>query len=133
MRLILFISFAVLMSGCATMNDYKKVGTGGTLGGYDEVEIKPGVYKVTFQGQGDGTNDVNVYSSFLRRSADLARQNKAPYFKVTEGLAGSIHRGMGFASVSIPNYTGLVTFLQTKEPDSFSADEILAKYPPAKK
>jgi hypothetical protein len=132
MRFILTLAI-LFLSACATTNAYKKLGTGMTIGGYDEAEIKPGVWKVTFQGQGQDTNPTNVYTSFLRRAADVTKMNGASHFKVTDGQAAGTVVAIGFASGSVPSYTGTVTLLKSNEPEAFSADEILAKYQAAKK
>ena len=117
----------LLLGGCAT-NPYQKMGTGGTIGGYDETLIKPGQYRVTYQGQGVEANDANVYASFLHRCADLAKQNSAPQFKIIDAQPGAKHNGNYLAQTSIPNYTGTLVLLEKQEAGSFSTDEVLSRF-----
>lgn len=127
MRFATLMLASLLLAACAT-NPYQRMGTGGTIGGYDESLIKPGQYRVTYQGQGEDANDANVYKSFLRRCADLAKQNGSPYFKVTEGIAGAKHQGNLYAQVSIPNYTGTLTLLHKSEEGALVTADVLAQY-----
>jgi hypothetical protein len=70
---------STLLVGCAT--PYEK---NGLLGGFDETQIAPNVWRVSFQGNGYTSSD-RAEDLVLLRSAELTVQNGYSYF----GLASS--------------------------------------------
>ena len=70
--------FVLLCNGCAT--PYIKLGKNG---GYSDKKISNNRYEVSFQGN-TRTSDEKVRKYFLRRCADIARQNNYAYFVIIE-------------------------------------------------
>ena len=75
---ILLLGLSLLMSGCAT--GYSE---SGFTGGYEETQLNPDVFRVSFKG--------NAYTSMdraadftLLRSAELALENGYPYFIIVD-------------------------------------------------
>jgi hypothetical protein len=124
-KILLLLSVSMLV---ACSHGYRKINTGGMIGGYDEAKLSDGRYTVTYQGQGDNT-PATVHRYFLLRAAELAKQDGYPFFKVEGGQPGIMNRGMMYASASMPNYTGTVIMLKDKEKDCFVTDDVIKNTP----
>lgn len=129
MRFTLGLLMLALVTGCAT--GYKRIGDQGTVVGYDETLVKPGQYRVTYQGA-QGQSNLEIYSLFLRRASELANQEDAPHFKVVEGTQSNqmVNTMMGLQPM--PNYTGTVILLQKPEEGSLDTQETIKLHLKAK-
>jgi hypothetical protein len=147
---VAFILAAALLVGCST--PYTRdtwLSPAGWLGGYSEERLDRRSFLVTFQGNGY-TSSITVRKYFLRRCAELTRENGFRYFEVLEenpqtgGMAlstpGSLYAttspygayGTVYPGATIPvewySRTGLVRFLTKDEAqrrsDVFDAHEV---------
>ena len=92
MKLILMVVASVaVLAGCATA--YQKQGF---TGGFDETQLQPNIYRVTFKGNGY-TSAERAADYALLRSAELTLQNGYSYFAIVEARDGSTQ-----GSVTLP-------------------------------
>ena len=125
MRFIILGLLVLSISACAT--GYKRMGDGGTVMGYDETPLSKGQYRVTYRGQ-QGQSPTEVYSLFLRRAAELAKKDGAPFFKVTEGQQSNEITNTFAGMTMFPHYSGNVILLQKEETGAVNATEVLSRY-----
>lgn len=108
------------MVGCA---DYKKYHKWEDFNrtGYRETKVANDLYSLIYQGAGNNQPD-EVYQYFLKRAAELSKQNGFQYFRVENGQPGSRLN----AVVTWPNYTGQIRFLKEKKKETdFSVGDFL--------
>jgi hypothetical protein len=72
-----------LLAGCATPYQAQ-----GLRGGFDETQLAPNIYRVTFKGNGF-TSPERAADLALLRCADLALQNGYSYFAIVDSKAGA--------------------------------------------
>lgn len=99
---LLLLSCGFLLSACVT--GYAP-STGGD--GFSETQLSPTSFQVTFRGNTKTTPE-RAYDFALLRAAELALNNKCPYFVVNSALAGD----NGSAGVMISN-----AFVAKKKPE----------------
>ena len=126
MKLFWAVGFLIL-AGCAT--GYKPANSGGTIGGYSDAKISEGQYRVTYQGQGESVSAAQVYQLFLLRGAELAKRDGYLFFRVVDGHDDFLRRGAMHVHVEVPNYTGTIVMLESNEPGSFNADDLIKNTP----
>lgn len=78
LRFITMTSLLSLFSSCAT--EYKKMGK---YGGYEDKKLDVGLYEVTYQGN-TKISDEKIHHYFLRRSAEVTKENQFQYFKILD-------------------------------------------------
>ena len=72
------LTLCLLMAGCATGYSAE-----GFMGGYEETQLNPNVYRVSFKG--NAYTSMNRAADFtLLRSAELALENGYPYFVIVD-------------------------------------------------
>lgn len=125
MRFIILGVLALSLSACAT--GYKKMGTSNTVVGYDETPISKGKYRVTYRGN-TNQSPSEIYALFLRRSAELAQAESAPYFVVSEGQAINDPMWTAMGTVHLPSYVGNVTMSHKEDAGAVKASDILSRY-----
>lgn len=116
-----FLILLLLLSGCATQ--YKPLGSGGTIDGYEETKISSNTYRIRFLGKDD--NETLVYKYFLRRCAEVGQLNGFNYFEVKDGNSNAMVRGGLGVVVSNPQYQGTVIFYKEKRQGAFDIQELL--------
>ena len=74
-----------MLAGCATQ--YQKQGF---AGGFEETQLQPNVYRITFKGNGY-TSAERAADFALLRSAELTLQNGYSYFAIVDAREGATH------------------------------------------
>jgi hypothetical protein len=96
-RFVAVTACAAALCGCATPTVYQAA-PNGAAGGYSEVRIEPGRYRVTFRG-GAGAPAAQVSDYVLLRAAEITLAAGDDWFRVVDRM-GERERGSG-GSVSI--------------------------------
>ena len=128
MRLIVLLFAGLLVSGCASTRGYQKAGADGIWRtGYSDTKVNETTYRVSYLDDG---ND-KVYQGFMRRAAEIASSNQAPFFCVKDSRAGNEGKSFSFwsggvgSSSSLQTYDGIVVLEKTAKPDCYKTDEVL--------
>lgn len=87
--LLAVFCFTLTLVGCAT--GYKP---NGWSGGYSEMKLGNDMYKVSFNGNGY-TGSERVANYFLRRCAEITKENGFEYFAMVDQLASSSQHSLG--------------------------------------
>lgn len=126
MKALFLTTISILVLGCAT-SGYKKANTQGSVNGYEEVKLSPTSFRVKYQGGTDST--MAIYQYFLRRSAELSKQNGFSFFTVSDNGTGQTVRGTEEfgRELKIPYYEGTITMHRESKPNAISAEEILVE------
>ena len=106
-RVVFGALIALSVVGCAT--PYK---SSGLMGGYDEKELEPAIWRLSYSGNGYTTGET-VQTYWLYRAADLALQNGFDGFQILSNIrlvAPHVPQPVKIATAStpifIPMYTG---------------------------
>ncbi len=75
---IILVTFAVILSGCATPYHKK-----GLMGGFSETQLGENIFRVTFKGNGF-TSPERASDFTLLRSAEVALENGFKYFIIVD-------------------------------------------------
>lgn len=79
-KLIIVFSLLLLLTACVTPYQPETI-TRPIAGGYSEMKLNDDLYKVRFRGNAN-TSKVDVEKMFLRRCAELTKQNGYKYFYI---------------------------------------------------
>jgi hypothetical protein len=119
---------AVLVSGCATPYEQE-----GLLGGLNETQVGPNVWRISFQGNGFTTTD-RAEDFVLLRGADLALKNGFSYF----GLASSrVDKSYGAITTPVTTTTNANAYVVgntaygSATSTSYGGNTIFVSYPSA--
>ena len=120
-KIAALIGISLMLVGCATPYQPK-----GFRGGYDEVEVKPGVYFLTFEGNGY-TGSGTVMKYWHQRAKELCEQRElevdvlsaeaANQIAGTFGYQPSLTRG-GFGSLKVIRKATHSGYVQCVRPPS---------------
>jgi len=89
--------------------------------GYKNSKIGEDTYTVFYQGDGKNTPDI-IYQYFLRRSAEIAKENGKKYYCIKKDNPGNFLNGI----VYWPNHNGVIQVTNKKDSERCKiADEIL--------
>lgn len=99
---ILLLGFILMLSSCAT--SYKPMGYGG---GYKDYKVGDDMFHVSFKGNGYTGSDA-VQEMFLRRCAEITRQQGFSYFAFVDQSASTSHAIVNSeeSGTLTPNYLG---------------------------
>lgn len=111
------------LSGCA-LNQYKARYSQGTITGYEETKMADGTYSLRYV---SGPNSVqqDTYNMFLRRASELTIANGSKYFKVKDGKFAQNQEQRLTMTVTLPEYSGIISFTNELSKDSISATDSL--------
>lgn len=121
MKFVLLVMMISLAS-CGAVQYQKADSNDAFSVGYYDTKIKANTYRVKFQGNGNNSPD-NVYMNFLKRGAELARDNNFKFFLVKNDQAGALQNGPVFW----PYHQGNIELTNTNDKDAFVATEILSQ------
>lgn len=95
MKRLFMIAMLAALAGCST-----PYGPSGLAGGYEETQLAPNIWRVSFTGNGY-TSQEQTQDFALLRSAELATKNGFRYF----GFAGAAVRANAGGVVTMPGYS----------------------------
>lgn len=93
-RLLVTLGLAAALSACATAPTVYAPATSASSGGFSEMRIEPGRYRVTFKG-GPGAPIAQVSDYALLRAADLTLQDGYDWFRVVDRYAAQSGQDSG--------------------------------------
>lgn len=91
LRGILAIGISLVVTGCGTPYQPK-----GFTGGYEEMEMKPGVYFLSFEGNGY-TSSTTVAMYWHRRAKELCAQSGQVFEVMDTAATNEIRGAMGYS------------------------------------
>ena len=116
MRAILLLLVSITISGCAT--PYQKVGANGVhRTGYSEMKVADNKYRVSYI---EITPD-KAYKGFMRRAAEIAKEQGQETFTVRDITTGKDANGPG----TLDQYAGVVILGDKLAKDSYQVALIL--------
>jgi hypothetical protein len=123
---IALIPLLIILSGCAT--SYQKQGFSG---GFEETQIAPNAWRVSFNGNGYTSRSRSEEFALLR-SADLAMQNGFNYFILVGSNSDTLVSSITTPITSTTNVTGSTygnNFNATSNTNSYGGNTILISKP----
>lgn len=121
-KLLTGLGCALAFAACATgdlQDRYKRFGEGpGSQVGYEDFEVRPGVFYVSYQGGGGGwslepDSATLVTQFFHRRAREVCAERGFTDYRVTDQQEGSRGHSGGVSAITVPLANGMSAVVPT--------------------